>query len=56
MGTLEHYQWECEWVQIQLRVIWWYLLKLHMHIPLDPEFPFLRRFPAGRRVHVQNGF
>jgi hypothetical protein len=40
-GTLLHCWWECKVVQTPWKSIWWFLRKLEIVLPEDPDIPLL---------------
>jgi hypothetical protein len=44
-GTLTHWRWECELVQLLQKTIWSFLTKLEIELPYDPVITLVGIFP-----------
>ena len=50
-GTLEKSLWECKMVQSLWKTVWWFLIKLNIHLPYGPAIPFLGSFPSNMKTY-----
>ena len=53
-GTLVHYWWECRLLQPLWKIVWNFLRKLKMELPLDPVIPLMRLYPKKPETPIQN--
>jgi hypothetical protein len=44
-GTFLHCWWDCKLVELLWKSVWWFLRKLDIVLPEDPEIPFLGIYP-----------
>jgi len=51
--TVIHCWWECKLVQPLWKIVWWFLTKLSMLFPHDPEIVFPGVYPKDLKTYVQ---